>query len=221
MLGAGRDHQSYLGAEICYPRGAVIEAKDVLEFWFPADSSRANALWWGKNPELDAEIRERFGATLSAAKAGELDPWANTAAGRLALIIVLDQLSRNILRGDPETFAADPQARALTVAGLELGHDRELRAIERLFFYLPLEHSEVLADQQRCVELMRTLAADVAAEPGVDDARRAQFESFIDYALRHQQIIARFGRFPHRNAVLGRTSTPEEIEFLTEPGSSF
>ncbi len=115
-------------------------------------------MWWGKNEQLDAEIRDRFGATLAAAKAGSLARWAETAHGRLALIIVLDQLSRNILRGDPETYAADERARALTKAGLALAHDRELRPIERLYFYLPLEHSESLADQERCVALMQQLA---------------------------------------------------------------
>ena len=193
----------------------------VLEFWFPADSARANKLWWGKDPALDAEITEEFGPTLAAAKAHELDAWADTARGRLALIVVLDQLSRNILRGDPETYAADAQARALTHAGLERGHDAEVRPIERLFFYLPLEHSEALADQERCVGLMEALAAEVAAEPGVDEARRKQFAGFVDYAIRHRDIVARFGRFPHRNALLGRPSTPEELEFLTQPGSSF
>jgi uncharacterized protein (DUF924 family) len=188
---------------------------EVLDFWFPADQARANKLWWGKDEQLDAEIRQRFGPTLQAARAGELDDWTANARGRLALIVVLDQLSRNIHRGSPEAFAADPQARALTDEGLARAHDRELRPIERLFFYLPLEHSEALADQQRCVELMRELAGEVAPE------QREQFEGFVDYAVRHLEIVARFGRFPHRNAVLGRTSTPEELEFLTQPGSSF
>jgi uncharacterized protein (DUF924 family) len=188
---------------------------DVLDFWFPADQARANQLWWGKQAQLDAEIRERFGATLAAARAGHLDSWAETARGRLALIITLDQLSRNIHRNLPDAFAGDAQARALTHAGVALGHDRELRPMERLFFYLPLEHSESLADQQRCVELMRTLAEQV------DPTHGERFASFVDYAVRHHDIVARFGRFPHRNAVLGRPSTPEELEFLTQPGSSF
>ncbi|MFO7566042.1 MAG: DUF924 family protein [Enhygromyxa sp.] len=191
---------------------------EVLDYWFPADPTRANKLWWGKDEGLDAEIRERFGAGLRAAKTGALDHWAEQARGRLALIVVLDQLSRNIHRDDPEAFAADEQARALSEAGLERGHDRQLRPIERVFFYLPLEHSESLADQERCVELMRALAEEVAKQ---DLARREQFEGFVDYAVRHRDIIARFGRFPHRNAVLGRASTPEELEFLTQPGSSF
>lgn len=191
---------------------------DVLDYWFPADQSRANKLWWGKDEQLDAEIRERFAATLRAARAGELDPWAEHARGRLALIIVLDQLSRNIHRNHPEAFAADERARALTHEGLARAHDRELRPIERLFFYLPLEHSESLADQERCVALMRELAEQATAD---DPTRREQFAGFVDYAVRHRDIVARFGRFPHRNAVLGRPSTPEELEFLTQPGSSF
>jgi uncharacterized protein (DUF924 family) len=193
----------------------------VLEFWFPPDSARANALWWGKDARLDAEIRERFGATLAAAKAGQLDDWAATARGRVALIIVLDQLSRNIHRGDPQTYDADELARKLTLDGHALGHDRELSGIERLFFYMPLEHSEQLDHQEQAVALMERLAEDVAAEPGVEAGRRAQFVGFIDFAVRHRDIVARFGRFPHRNALLGRESTPEELEFLKQPGSGF
>jgi uncharacterized protein (DUF924 family) len=190
---------------------------EVLEFWFPGDRERANALWWGKDEALDAEIRERFAATLAAAKAGELDAWADTARGRIALIIVLDQFSRNLHRGDPETYAADDDARALTQAGLERGHDRELPPEQRVFFYMPLEHSEALADQQRCVELMRALASD----PSLDESSRERFANYVDYAVRHRDIVERFGRFPHRNEVLGRESTEEEREFLTQPGSSF
>ena len=202
-------------------RSDVTTPDDVLEFWFPPDSTRANAMWWGKDPRLDAEIRERFGPTLAAAKAGELDGWTATARGRAALIIVLDQLSRNIFRGDPRTYEADAQACALTLAGVRLGQDRELDPMQRLFFYMPLEHSEELEHQETCVELMKGLAADVAAEAGVDPARSDRFVGFIDYAVRHRDIVARFGRFPHRNALLGRESTAEEIEFLKQPGSSF
>lgn len=194
---------------------------EVLEFWFPPDSARANAMWWGKDPRLDAEIRERFGPTLAAAKTGELDGWAASARGRAALIIVLDQLSRNIFRGDPRTYEADDRACALTIEGVRIGHDRELLPMQRLFFYMPLEHSEALEHQETCVELMKQLAADVAADPGVEPGRRDGFVGFIDYAVRHRDIVARFGRFPHRNALLGRESTAEEIEFLKQPGSSF
>jgi uncharacterized protein (DUF924 family) len=199
----------------------VTTPDDVLEFWFPADSARANKLWWGKDPRLDAEIQERFGATLAAAKVGELDAWAASARGRAALIIVLDQLSRNIFRGDARTYENDEQAVALTLEGVARGHDLEIQPIERLFFYMPLEHSEQLEQQERCIELMRQLAADVASELGVEPGRRDRFIGFIDYAVRHRDIVARFGRFPHRNALLGRASTVEEIEFLGQLGSSF
>lgn len=199
----------------------TVQPDDVLEYWFPADPERAAKLWWGKDDGLDAEIRARFGATREAAKAGELDAWAEQPRGRAALIIALDQFSRNLFRGDPESFAADPKARALVHEGLARKHDRELKPIERLFFYMPLEHSEDLDEQEQCVALMRALADEVAAEPGVDQARRDRFVNFIDFAVRHRDIIARFGRFPHRNAVLGRESTPEELEFLKQPNSSF
>ena len=199
----------------------MITPAQILEFWFPADQDRANALWWGKDEALDTEVRERFGSTLAAARDGALDHWAETARGRVALIIVLDQLSRNIFRGDPETYAADEQARALALAGLERGHDRELSAMQRMFFYMPLEHSESLADQERCVELMGALANEVAADPAADPALRESFAVVVDFAIRHRDIVARFGRFPHRNALLGRASTPAELEFLTQPNSSF
>lgn len=188
---------------------------EILDFWFPADQARANQLWWGKQPQLDAEIRDRFGPTLGAARAGLLDAWAEQPRDRLALIITLDQLSRNIHRDHPEAYAGDQQARALTHEGLARGHDRPLRPLERVFFYMPLEHSEFLADQESSVALMRTLAEE--AEPD----QRELFQGFVDYAIAHRDIVARFGRFPHRNAILGRVSTPEELEFLTQPGSSF
>ncbi len=192
----------------------------ILDFWFPADSKRANALWWGKNAELDAEIKREFEETLRAAVNGDLVGWEQSARGRLALILLMDQMSRNIYRGDAQTYAADHLARALTKAGLDLGHDRDLNASQRMFFYMPLEHSEELVDQDRCVELFRALARDVA-ENKVEHDPDAKFDGYTDYAIRHRDIVARFGRFPHRNAILSRPSTPEELEFLTQPGSSF
>ncbi len=194
---------------------------EVLEFWFPSDPDRANALWWGKSSATDDEIRARFLETRGQAKAGDLDPWATEARGRLALIIVLDQMSRNLFRDDPETYAADPKALALAVEGLELGHDRALRPLERVFFYMPLEHSEERALQARNVTLFEALASDVAAEPGVDDARKRSFDNYLDFAIRHRDVVDRFGRFPHRNTILGRSSSPEEQTFLTQPNSSF
>ncbi len=194
---------------------------EILEMWFPEDQARANAMWWGKDPALDAELRERFGPLLAQAKAGELDAWAETAEGRMALIILIDQFSRNIHRGDAQTYAADAKARALTHAGLELGHDRQLPLIQRLFFYLPLEHSEELPDQERCLELVEALAKDAKADPSIDEDKAKMYANFVEYAVSHRDIVARFGRFPHRNEILGRSSTPEEVEFLKQPGSSF
>lgn len=196
----------------------MVDPETVLTTWFPSDPAQAQKLWWGKDEATDADLRERFSSTLAAARRGELDAWATTARGRLALIIVLDQLSRNIHRGSPEAFAGDAKARALVHEGLERGHDRELAPIERVFMYLPLEHSESLAEQDQCVGLFRTLADEVAA---TDAELGKRYAFYLTFADRHREIIARFGRFPHRNAVLGRESTDEELAFLTEPNSSF
>jgi uncharacterized protein (DUF924 family) len=139
----------------------------------------------------------------------------NTSRGRLALILLLDQLPRSIHRGTPEAFAQDAAARQVADSGLAAGADRLLRPIERLFFYLPFEHSEDLADQHRSVRLFRELGESVL------ESQRDVFSGFLDYAVRHREVIERFGRFPHRNRILGRESTPEELAFLEEPGSSF
>ncbi|EDM77003.1 hypothetical protein PPSIR1_15920 [Plesiocystis pacifica SIR-1] len=198
-----------------------VQPSDVLEFWFPDDPIQADALWWGKSPETDESIRARFGDARERAKAGELDAWAEQPAGRMALIILLDQMSRNLFRGDAETYAADAKAVALCLDGLERGHDQALPFIQRLFFYMPLEHAEDLGQQERCVELVRALADAVRADPGISEAVVQRYDNFVDFAVRHRDIVARFGRFPHRNAILGRDSTAEEAEFLTQPGSSF
>ena len=196
----------------------MTDPQTVLTTWFPSDPAQAQKLWWGKDEATDASLRERFSATLAAARRGELDDWTTNARGRLALILVHDQLSRNIHRGSPEAFASDAMARALTHAGLELGHDRELAPLERVFMYLPLEHSEDLAEQDECVGLFEALATEAKA---VSPEEGSRFAFYLTFAERHREIIARFGRFPHRNAVLGRASTDEELAFLTEPGSSF
>lgn len=175
---------------------------EVLAFWF---SERVEPLWFRSDPALDVEIRDRFGALVASAAAGALDDWLETPAGALALVILLDQFPRNIYRGTPQAFAADAKARAVADRALALGHDRAVEPTWRLFFYLPFEHSEQRADQQRSLELFTALG-DV---------------KLLDYAVRHHEIIARFGRFPHRNAVLGRPSTAEERAFLTQPGAAF
>lgn len=176
---------------------------DVLEFWF---SPRVRPKWFVRSDELDQEIRENFSELHARAASGALEGWAATPRGALALVILLDQFPRNMFRGTAEAFASDPQARAVATAAIDAGLDHDLSQEERLFLYLPLEHSEDLADQERCVELMRKLDE----EP-----------MWLDYAVRHRDIIARFGRFPHRNSILGRDSTDEESEFLMQPGSSF
>ena len=175
---------------------------EILEFWFGAGGRER---WFGGGPELDALIRDRFAATIEAAAAGALDHWVASPDGAVALCVLLDQFPRNAWRGTPRAFACDALARRVAAAAIAAGHDRHLPPERRLFLYLPFEHSEELADQERCCALMAELG----------DA------SWLDYAQRHRAIVARFGRFPHRNAILGRVSTPEEAAFLLEPGSSF
>lgn len=196
--------------------------EEILTFWFGPPggdgwdfSQERVELWFGRSEATDELVRERFAADTLAASRGALDEWAQTPRGRLTLLILLDQFPRHLHRGKPGAFAQDPKAQGLVLEGLELGHHLELRPIERSFFYLPLEHAEDLALQDRSVALYQELA-DAAPE-----AVRPKYLSFLDYAERHQVIIARFGRFPHRNAFLGRESTPEEAAFLLEPNSSF
>ena len=194
----------------------------LLDFWFGDDSgdapraARQAPLWWGKNRETDALLAHRFGELAQAAAEGELAHWAEVPVGRLALILLLDQLPRNIHRASPAAFAQDAKARDLCLRGLSLGADKALSPLARVFFYLPLEHAESREQQARSVTLFEALAAEQADGPA-----RETFEGFADFARRHQVIIQRFGRFPHRNAILGRTSTPEETEFLQQPGSGF
>ena len=190
------------------------QAQDVLDFWFlPPDNrdyGQARGEWFRKDDAFDAHIRARFGTLIDAAIEGGLRAWEATPHGALARLIVLDQLTRNVYRGTPRAFAGDAQALALAVALTQAGQDRLLPPMLRAFAYLPFEHAEDLAMQARAVELFQLLSQ---AQPG--------FDGMLDYAQRHQEVIARFGRFPHRNAMLGRPSTPEEVEFLRQPGSSF
>ena len=187
-------------------------AQDVLDFWF-AEAGAAH--WFAADAAFDAQIRERFGAAVEAAADGGLDDWAGTPSGWLALLIVLDQFPRNLYRNDPRTWAADASAQRVALSGLARGDDRQLPAVQRVFAYLPLEHAEDTALQQRSVELFEALCAEVPTE------QRKPFEEFLDYARRHREVIVRFGRFPHRNAALGRPSTPEETLYLAQPGAGF
>ncbi len=191
----------------------MLQANEVLEFWFgkpdDADYGKYRKEWFTKNPEFDREVRSRFLQTYQQAAAGELDDWKNSPQGCLALIILLDQFPRNMFRGQPQAFATDPQALAYAKYAVERGFDKELLPIQRQFIYMPFEHSENLADQHQCIELVSTLKD------------YPECVSNIDYAHRHFKIIERFGRFPHRNKILGRETTLEEAEFLKQPGSSF
>jgi len=185
---------------------------EINDFWF---CDRAKVLWFEKDPAFDEEIRQRFGRSIAAAAAGELDGWTVAPESCLALLVLLDQFPRNIFRGTPRAFAADAGARRIASLAIERGFDRQMPLARRPFFYLPFEHSEDLADQSRSVALFRAWAEEN------DGAARDQAFDQLTYVLRHQEAIERFGRFPHRNAILGRQSTPEEIAFLQEPKSSF
>ena len=195
--------------------------EDVLDFWFGelnelgCSSPEHRRRWWTKSDAFDEAIKSHFLHDYEAIVAGERDAWRNTARGALAYIIILDQFSRNMFRGAPEMFSADELAREVCCEGLDAGFDAELSFDERVFFYLPLEHSEEMADHRRCIELFESLA-DRAPEPLEGDAKY-----YLDFAARHKAMIERFGRYPHRNETLGRASTPDETEFLEEPGSSF
>ena len=190
------------------------QAQAVLDFWFLAPDNpghgQSRAEWFRKDDAFDAQIRERFGALIDTAIDGGLRDWAATPRGALAQILVLDQFTRNVYRDTPRAFAGDPQALALAIALTQNGQDQELEPTLRAFVYMPFEHAEDLAMQARAVELFQLLTQS-----------REGFESMLDYAQRHQEVIARFGRFPHRNAILGRDSTPEELAFLQQPGSRF
>jgi len=188
-------------------------ARAVLDFWFGApgspDRGRPRRVWFTVDPAFDAEIRRRFAAVHARAAAGRLDHMQATPEGALALVIVLDQFSRNLFRNDARAYANDARARRIADRALGRGFARALAPVERKFLFLPFEHSENLEDQRRSVALFRALAEETG-----DDGD-------VYWAERHYEIIARFGRFPHRNAVLGRPTTPTEAAFLKEPDSSF
>lgn len=187
------------------------DGSGVLLFWFgpPGERGKRHKRWFEKSEALDRQIRERFLAQYEEGAAGKLSHWKVRPEDCLALVVLLDQFPRNMFRGSPRAFAADALALDAARHALERGYDRTLLPVERLFAYLPFEHSEALEDQVRACELIKPLEAF----PETADAYR--------YAMAHRDIIQRFGRFPHRNAVLGRASTPEELEFLAQPGSSF
>lgn len=197
------------------------EPQDVLRYWFGelehefTIPPQKSAMWWKKSDETDREIRQRFAPSLMEAKAGHLNSWLQVPKGRLALIILLDQFSRNIHRGTALAFAGDEQALELSKQGIERAEDQQLYAIEKVFMYMPLEHSEQWSMQQLSMQKFRELQASVPEE------YKSQFAGYLDFAKQHAAIIERFGRFPHRNEILGRKSSEEEIAFLKTPNSSF
>jgi uncharacterized protein (DUF924 family) len=193
----------------------------ILEFWFGDldEHGRADALhsrrWFMKDDAFDREIIEKFADTYADIRAGRREQWLDNPHGRLAYVIVLDQFGRNMFRGTPRMFEGDKQAEAAAVEGVARGDDAILGANERWFLYMPFMHAEDAGLQDRSVALFSALAASAPPE------LRASLAPGVEYAEQHRDIIARFGRFPHRNALLGRGSTPEEIEFLKQPGSAF
>ena len=190
-------------------------AQDILDFWFlpggdPAYGQQRD-VWFRKDDAFDAAIRERFGAVVDQALAGGLREWDQLGPqGTLARILVLDQFTRNAFRGLPQSFAGDALALAAAQQLVDSGADQTLLPVQRWFAYMPFEHAEDARMQERSVALFGALAQ---ANPGYDGA--------LDYAHKHRGVIARFGRFPHRNPILGRASTPEETDYLAQPGAGF
>jgi uncharacterized protein (DUF924 family) len=176
----------------------------VLDFWFgPGDDDR----WFKRDEALDRAVRETLADDHERAAAGAYDSWRESARGCLALVLLLDQVPRNLFRDDPRAFATDARALAVARHAIEQGFDRQIAAqSQRMFLYLPLEHSERLADQENCCRLMASLDEN---------------KGWAEWAMMHREVIARFGRFPHRNAVLGRDTSEAEQEFLTQPNSAF
>ncbi|HZO17155.1 MAG TPA: DUF924 family protein [Polyangiaceae bacterium] len=190
--------------------------EEILQFWFGEPARDANDVmdklrrWFRGGAEIDADVRERFGAAVEAALAGELDGWALEARSRLALVLLLDQFTRNVYRGDPRTHAGDEKAQELALDAFDRGLDRTLSYVERVFLSMPLIHSEHLSRQRRVDEIVAQMTPEAPPECGQMAAMHAE------QTAKYTAIIARFGRFPHRNELLGRISTPEEEEFLKD-----
>jgi len=201
------------------PAREVLDEQEILSYWFPPGIHEADAetyreqwlRWFGGGPEVEQEITGRFGGVLERARRGELDSWAQTPRGRLALIIVLDQFSRSVYKGKPLAYAEDPAAPRLAREGIEAGMDRDMEVAERLFFMLPLGHAEGPDHLKRMDLAVRCAEEQVELAPA---HLKPMYEFSLGQARAHREVIARFGRHPHRNAVLGRASTPEELEYL-------
>lgn len=195
-------------------------ARAVLDFWLgdcadPGEVKQRGKLWFKSTPDEDEQIRSRFGDLHERARTGELDRWADEPRGALALVVLLDQFTRNLYRGSRSAFANDSRSLAIVRSAIDRGFDRELQTVERAFLYMPFQHSERLEDQERSVRLYQDL---------VDDSP-PPLKSFagntLEFAILHRDIIARFGRFPHRNELLGRAATEAERRYLEEGGHRF
>ena len=199
----------------------LYNSNELLTFWFGSppkqvtDLAARMALWFGSSPDFDREVEDRFADLARAAGSGELDDWAFEPRERLALILALDQLPRNLYRGDALAYAHDNRALALTLDGLSSGMDRRLANLERLFFYMPLQHAEDRSVQETSVAVYEQLMLDAG------ELEKAALGGAFDYAKQHHELVVRFGRFPHRNEVMGRETTPAEAEFLATGGETF
>jgi len=201
-------------------------AREILSYWFGSltddsvfdKNTPSVKRWFSKNEAFDREIRERFESDLLKAKDGQYYHWQSTAAGRLALVLLFDQFSRNMYRGTPQMFHFDHRAQEIAIRTIEEQLEKTLPLIERLFMYMPLMHAEDVRLQERSVQRFQSLVEDAKTKC---PQNVSYYKNSLSYAQRHFDIVKRFGRFPHRNAVLNRESTREELEFLKEPGSSF
>ena len=200
---------------------------EVLDLWFgdwtddepvPEGGAPQMTLWWGKDAQVDAMLRDRFGDHAAMALAGAYDHWCEDPVSVVALVLLLDQIPRNIHRGSAAAFASDAKARAVCKGAIAAGLDHRTPFAYRYFLYMPLMHSESLTDHELAMRKFSQLVTEAAH---YDSHRVDHYRSALEYERRHKAIIERFGRYPHRNAVLGRTSTPEELAFLEQPGSAF
>jgi len=197
------------------------DVESILHYWFGGATDDAeivrekSALWWKQDSKVDAEIRRRFEMMLNAEIKNEFASWSSSPRGQLARVLLCDQFPRNMYRDSPRAFDYDERARKLAREAIDAGQDKKLRPVERVFLYLPFEHSETVDDQELSLRLYTALVEYV---PETD---RPTYQKFLEFARKHKEIIDRFGRFPHRNAILGRQSTAAEAEFLKGPGSSF
>ncbi|MBW4642985.1 MAG: DUF924 domain-containing protein [Goleter apudmare HA4340-LM2] len=191
----------------------MLQAKDILDFWFGSPDTpgygKPQTFWFNRQPGFDEELRSRFLKDYQKAAEGFLDDWIDSPRTCLALILLLDQFPRNMFRGTPEAFATDWEALSAAHHAVVQGYDRGFLPVQRWFIYLPFEHSENIEHQRHCIKLFQQISHD------------SESAGAIEHAFRHMAIIERFGRFPHRNIILGRISTPEEREFLLQPDSSF